>query len=176
MSNHKPTHSQLEEYDMAKLNFNAAEVQPSEGRSFDPIPDSWQPALISESEMKPTKAGDGQYLAVTFEILDGEYKSRKVWANLNLDNPNPKAVEIAYADLSAICYAAGKLNVANSEELHGIPLEIHVKPSKPKGDFAPSTEIVGYRTSSTVAAQRVGNRTPVAAAKPAASTPPWAKK
>lgn len=163
---------------MAALNFNAADVQPSEGRGFDPIPDSWQPAIITESEMKPTKSGEGQYLAVTFEILDGEYKNRRVWANLNLDNPNPKAVEIAFADLSAICHAVGKMNVADSAELHGLPLEIHVKPSKPKGDFAPSTEIVGYRACSAAAAPRapVGNRTPVAAEKPAASSPPWARK
>ena len=42
-----------------------------------------------------SQAGTGSYLNLTFEILDGNYKGRKVWSRLNLDNPNQQAVQIA---------------------------------------------------------------------------------
>ena len=70
---------------MANLNgFNANEVDPAVG--FDPIPAGKYLAIITESEMKPTKAGTGQYLQLTFQVLEGQYKGRLVWARLNLDN------------------------------------------------------------------------------------------
>ena len=65
---------------MSTINFNANEVEPSTG--YDPIPAGKYQAVITESEMKPTKTGNGQYLQLEFEIIEGEYKNRKVWARL----------------------------------------------------------------------------------------------
>ena len=62
---------------MSTINFNANEVEPSTG--YDPIPAGKYQAVITESEMKPTKTGNGQYLQLEFEIIEGEYKNRKVW-------------------------------------------------------------------------------------------------
>ena len=46
---------------MANLNgFNAAQVEPSQ--DFEPIPAGKYLAVITETEMKPTKNGSGQYL------------------------------------------------------------------------------------------------------------------
>jgi len=75
---------------MSTLNFDANTVEPSTG--FDPIPAGKYPAVIIESEMKTTKSGTGRYLELTFEVIDGEYHGRKVWARLNLENPNSTAV------------------------------------------------------------------------------------
>ena len=83
---------------MSTINFNANEVEPSTG--YDPIPAGKYQAVITESEMKPTRTGNGQYLQLEFEIIEGEYKNRKVWARLNLENANADAVRIARADLS----------------------------------------------------------------------------
>ena len=62
---------------MSTINFNANEVEPSTG--YDPIPAGKYQAVITESEMKPTRTGNGQYLQLEFEIIEGEYKNRKVW-------------------------------------------------------------------------------------------------
>lgn len=51
------------------------------------------------------KPGTGEYLQLEFEIIEGEYRNRKVWTRLNINNPNPDAVRMAQADLSAICHA-----------------------------------------------------------------------
>ena len=92
------------ETQMSTINFNANEVEPSTG--YDPIPVGKYQAVITESEMKPTKTGNGQYLQLEFEIIEGDYKNRKIWARLNLENANTDAVRIARADLSAICLPA----------------------------------------------------------------------
>ncbi|HEX4918067.1 MAG TPA: DUF669 domain-containing protein, partial [Limnobacter sp.] len=57
-------------------NFNAAEVQPMESR--DVLPAGKYIAAIVDNEIKPTKSGTGERLNLTFEILEGEHKGRKV--------------------------------------------------------------------------------------------------
>jgi|GEM_PF-2134555 len=90
---------------MATLNFNANTVEPSS--DFEAIPPGKYLAAITESEMKPTRSAQGQYLQLTFQLLDGPYKGRYLWARLNLQNPNPTTVQIARGELSAICRACG---------------------------------------------------------------------
>jgi len=128
---------------MADLNgFNANEVEPT--TEFDPIPAGKYLAVIGESEMKPTKSGTGTYLQFKFEVLDGQYKGRHLWARLNLDNPNQLAVKIARAELSAICRAVGVMAPKDSVELHNLPLLITVKCKKREDTGDITNEIKGY--------------------------------
>lgn len=148
---------------MANLgNFDANQVDPSV--EFEPIPAGKYLAMITESEEKPTKSGSGSYLQLKFQILEGEYKGRFVWARLNLSNPNATAVQIARAELSAICRAVGVLTPSDSAQLHNLPLIISVK-CKKRGDSDEFTnEIKGY------AKREVANGQPQQAAN---GTPPW---
>ena len=158
---------------MATINFNASEIAPSAG--FTPIPAGKYVAVINDSEMKPTKSGGGHYLQFEFEIIEGDYTGRKLWARLNLDNPNPDAVHIARADLSAICHAVNILTPTDSVELHNLPLVIVVKCRKNQEDEIVN-EIKGYAARDTAAqAPTVALAAPAApaAAKPAA---PWVRK
>ena len=110
---------------MASLSgFNANEVDPIVG--FDPVPENKYIAIITASEMKPTKNGSGSYLELVFDIIDGKYKGRKVWARLNLENPNATAVKMARGELSAICLAVGVPQPQDSVQLHNLPLVIKV--------------------------------------------------
>ena len=169
---------------MSTINFNANEVEPSTG--YDPIPAGKYQAVITESEMKPTRTGNGQYLQLEFEIIEGEYKNRKVWARLNLENANADAVRIARADLSAICRAVNVLQPRDSVELHNLPLTITgpINASRPvitvrckkNQDDEIVNEIKGYgpRTSlSGVAAAKPATPPPQSGAN---SAPPWARK
>lgn len=158
---------------MAYLNnFDANTVDPAS--SFDPIPAGKYIAAITESEMKPTKNGNGHYLEMTFDILDGQYKGRKVWARLNLDNPNATAVQIARGELSAICRAVGVMQPQDSIELHNLPLSIKVTCKKRDDTGEITNEIKGYEKKE--AALQNSPATPRATA-PAAqatnATPPW---
>ena len=128
---------------MANLNgFDARNVEPQVG--FEPIPADKYLAAITASEMKDTKAGNGRFLELTFEIIEGEYKGRNLWARLNLDNPNETAVKIAKAELSAICRAVGVMTPKDSQELHNLPLVITVKLKKRDDTGEMTNEIKGY--------------------------------
>ena len=143
--------------------FNAEEIEVS--TSYDAIPPGWYPAVITESEMRDTRAGTGQYLALTLELVDCAYSGRRVWTNLNLHNPNAKAVEIAHRDLASICRAIGIMQPRDSEDLHFRKFEVKLAIQK---DNPERNECKGYRAIESAA--------PAAAAKPAApktSTPPW---
>ncbi|MBL8758412.1 MAG: DUF669 domain-containing protein [Phycisphaerae bacterium] len=152
---------------MATLNnFDASQVDPSV--ALDPLPAGKYLAVISDTEYKPTKAGGGKYLQLTFQVIDGEYKGRLVWARLNLENKSEMTVKIARGELSAICRAVGVMQPKDSVELHNVPLEISVglKKRDDNGEF--TNVIKGYSKKGGAAApQRSG-----ASAGPG-STPPW---
>ena len=155
---------------MANLNgFDANQVEPT--GDFDPVPAGKYLAVITESEMKPTKSGTGSYLQFTFEILDGQFKGRKVWARLNLANSNEMTVKIAQAELSAICRAVGVLAPNDSVELHNLPLMITVKCKKRPDTGEISNEVKGYAKKD--APQPPAPAPGTSPAPSANGTPPW---
>lgn len=150
---------------MADLSgFDANQVEPT--GDFEPIPAGKYLAVITDSEMKANKAGTGSLLQMTFQVTEGDYKNRLLWARLNLDHPNAVAVQIARADLSAICRAVGVLAPSDSVELHNLPLVINVRCKKRSDTGEITNEIKGY--------SKKDQPPPAAGAAPAnGSTPPW---
>lgn len=142
--------------------FDASQVEPT--TTFDPIPAGKYLAMITQSEMKPNKAGTGSYLELVFTIVEGEHKGRQLWARLNLDNPNELAVKIARAELSAICRAVGVLTPRDSVELHNLPLVIRVGCRRRKDTDEIVNVVKGYekRDAATGRPQQAQS-----------STPPW---
>ncbi len=153
---------------MSTLNFNANEVEPSVG--FDAIPAGKYQAVITDSEMKDTKSGTGKYLQLEFEVIEGDYKSRKLWARLNLENANLEAVRMARADLSAICRAVNVIQPRDSVELHNLPLTITVRCRKNQDDEIVN-EIRGFAPKAALS----GATQTTPAAQPTNAAPPWAR-
>lgn len=150
---------------MANLNgFNAHEVEPN--AVFDPLPAGKYLAAITASELKPTKSGDGSYLELTFEVLEGEFRGRKVWDRLCTNHPNPTTVKIARSNLSAICRAVGMMQPRDSVDLHNLPLFITVKVKKRNDTGELTNEIKGYEAKTS--SQPQPQQAPVAS-----NTPPW---
>ncbi|MDR2761471.1 MAG: DUF669 domain-containing protein [Planctomycetaceae bacterium] len=166
---------------MTQINFDASQVDPS--IPFDVLPSGKYVAEITKSEIKPTKAGDSTYLEFEFTILDGQYRGRKVWDRLCLNHRNQQTVEIARANLSAICHSVGVLKPRDSNELHHIPLTITVKLKHDYDTDNIYNEIKGYakRDSmiSNVSVATTGLATSQAAQYPQATvndnTPPWVR-
>jgi hypothetical protein len=142
--------------------FDANKVEPT--TAFDPIPAGKYLAMITASEMKPNKAGTGQFLELVFTIIEGEFKNRSLWARLNLDNPNELAVKIAQAELSAICRAVGVMAPGDSTELHNLPLVIRVRCKKRKDTDEIVNEISGFDKRDAVTGRPPQAQT---------NTPPW---
>ena len=158
--------------------FDASQVP--EQQEFTALPEGQYVMIATGSEWKATKAGTGQYLQFVHEVLDGPFKGRKVWARLNLQNPNQTAVDIANRELAALCRAVGVIKPANSAELHNKPflatVGIEVDDRRRESNSIKKYEAVGGAapqaapSAPAFAAQQ-------AAPKPAggAVTPPWKK-
>ena len=173
---------------MAHLGFDATTVEPAQ--PFDVIPAGKYVCQITNSEMRPTKGGDGQYLWLELAILEGEFANRRLFDRLNIVNSNQQAVDIARRQLSALTGACGKTYIDDSEELHLIPITVTVRvraavkdeAGNPKYDA--SNEIRGYEPLNG-AAPRPAPATRTAAAAPTTvapaakraaaggATPPW---
>jgi len=139
---------------MANLNgFNANNVEPA--ADFDPIPAAKYLAVITNSEFKPTKNGSGNYLELTFQVIEGQYKNRLLWARLNLDHQNETTAKISRGQLSAICKAVGVLTPKDSAELHNLPLMINVKLKKRNDTGELVNEIKGYSAKETAPIQTI---------------------
>lgn len=170
---------------MSQLNFNAAAVEPK--KAFDLVPAGQYVAMITESEVKPNKAGTGQMLKLTFQLVEPPFAGRKVFANLNVQHTNQQAEQIAQAELSAICHAVGVLQLADSAQLHNRPLRIKVGIRKDStGTYEDQNVIRGYEavgqsSAAPFAAPAAAHPAqqsfaqPAAAHQPAAGaqTPPW---
>lgn len=154
---------------MAQLNFDASQVAPSE--ALEAIPAGWYNAQMTASEMKPTSDGTGAYLQAEFTVLSGDYAGRKLFDRINLQNKNPVAVEIGYKTLSAICHAVGVIQVQDSQQLHGRPLQLKVslRAAGPGADgkhYEASNEVKGYKGMDGAGVPMVG--------APAGGAPSWA--
>lgn len=149
---------------MASLDgFDARAVEPNAG--FDILPAGEYDAAIVASEVKATSAGTGKYLKLELQVLNGAYQNRKVWDQLNLWNPNEKAVAIAKGTLSALCRAVGVLTPQDSSELHGKPLRIKVVVQK-DDQYGDKNAIKGYKP-------RQAGPAPAAEPVAAGSGQPW---
>lgn len=152
---------------MASLNnFNADEYKDE----YAPLPAGRYTAMIVKSDLQATKAGNGSYLKLEIDIVDGQFKGRKLFENLNLDNPNQQAVNIAKATLANICRAVGVLHPKDSSELHMKPMSVMVSVEPERDGYPASNRIKRWESILT-------NPTP---ANPAPATPstakPWEKK
>lgn len=127
---------------MVDLNgFNANEEEPA--GDFSPIPSGKYECVIIESERVRTKADDGSFLKLTFEVTAGDFKGRRLWANLNTENPSAKAVQIAKGQLSAICRAVGVMEPKDSQELHDLPLMVSVRKTT-SDEYGEQNKVTGF--------------------------------
>lgn len=129
---------------MVALNFNANQVAPNV--ALEAIPSGNYIVMITASQKKPTQAGNGAYIELEQTIQAGEFKGRKVYDRLNIENPNQQAVQIAYATLSAICHVTGRLNITQTEQLHGVPfMAVVIKKKRNDQPDVDTNEIKGYK-------------------------------
>lgn len=128
---------------MALLQFDARNVEP-QSNDFEILPAGVYVAHITQSDVKTTKVGTGQYLSLTWEILDGQHKGRKVFENINFQNPSAKAQSIGQASLSSLCRAVNVPVLKDSTALHNKPCRIKVGIEKGDGQYGDKNNVKGY--------------------------------
>jgi hypothetical protein len=161
---------------MAFLNeeFNVNELPQGNG-NFEPLPAGWYTATISQSELKATKAGNGQYIKLRYDITGPSHQGRVVFGNLNIKNANPKAEEFGRQQLGDIMRAIGLAKVTDTDQLIGGQIAIKLE-VKEDAQYGASNEVKGFKSVSGSAAPAAA--IPQAQSNPASSkaAPPWAKK
>lgn len=80
--------------------------------------------IIKESEIKTTRAGNGEYIKITMEVMDDEHSGAKLWHNFNVVNPNEKAVQIGRGQLKRLNQILGISELQDTTELHGQPFRV----------------------------------------------------
>lgn len=151
---------------MAKLDgFDANKVEPA--MDFEPLPAGTYTMVIVDSEEKPTKRGDGHNVQLKLQVIEGQYQNRLLWDHLSLDNPNPVAVQLGRAKLSAICRSVGVMQPEDSVELHNLPLLVKVKCKQRTDTREMVNEVKGYE-------KKDGAQNEPPPAPP--NTPPWPGK
>lgn len=180
-----------------ELIFDATGVPPA--TPFEPAPNGEYRVMIVDTEVATTKDKKGKRLKLTLEILDGEYKNKKLFPGINILNPSAKAQEIGQQQLSAVCHAVGVIKMTHSSQLHNkqMLVRVVVKAGGAKKDeagnimrdaagnvitYEPQNEVKAYKKLPAAGAQPPSPSTPAAAAPvPAAApqasnVPAWARK
>ncbi len=114
--------------------------------SFEPLPAGDYIVVIESSESKKASTGDNnRYLQFVYNVVDGEYKGRKVFDRLNVKNDSEQAEAIAKRSLASICMAVGVYHPTDTEELHDKPFMVTLGIRPAKGEFGPSNVVKGYK-------------------------------
>jgi hypothetical protein len=156
---------------------------PKPSNDFSPLPAGWYSATISGAEIKQTKAGTGEYIAIKYSITGPTHQGRVIYGNLNIKNPNPKAEEIGRQQLGDIMRAIGLARVDDTDQLIGgsLSIKLDVKEDEKYGErneVKGFKAVVGGALPSVLSAHiAMGEKNAtVMQAAPAKAAPPWAKK
>lgn len=96
-----------------------------EADDFSAIPDGSYTLQIEEAIVKNTKAGNGAYIECKSKVVSETQNGRYVWTRYNVQNPNPKAVEIGLRQLKTLILAAGSdaTKISDPSQLIGLTFE-----------------------------------------------------
>lgn len=168
------------------MTFDANELPQGNTGSYDPLPEGWYTANITGADLRQTKSGTGEYIAVRYDITGPTHEGRVVWGNLNIKNANPKAEEIGRQNLGELMRAIGLPKVTDTDDLIGGSLQIKLKIRTQEG-YSPSNDVAGFKAvgagQQQPPAQQFANYTTPqqqqqapAPQQQAAAAPPWARK
>jgi hypothetical protein len=115
------------------------------------------------------KSGNGEGLKLTFEIIDGQFKGRKVWENLNIRHTSEDTQRIAQSQLSALCHAVNVIKLMDTAALHFKPVRINVTVREAVGQYKASNNIKGYEAAGGGISAPATAPTPA----PVAEAPAW---
>lgn len=110
---------------MPTIDFDVTEYEAQPVRSgWDPLPPGDYTACVTSTDLKATKAGNGEYIELTIEIMDGEFSGRKIWERLNVNNPSEQTVQIARSQLNQLATALGQVPLKDTDQLLEIPFTL----------------------------------------------------
>jgi len=84
-------------------------------------------AVIVKDDLKSTRNGNGKYLEIEIQIIEGKYSGEKIIDRLNIINQSMQAQNIGQGKLKRICKMLdAQYPPADTSDLYGKPFEILV--------------------------------------------------
>ena len=133
---------------MAEVDFDL--LEPEQRASFEPLPPGWYPAYVRETEELTSAAGN-QYLKVEFECTGADHSGRRVWENINWKHSTPSTAQTGQRIFSDLARACGLASCKDSEELHGLHLDILVKVEAGTNGYSDKNKTSAFRTAAAPA-------------------------
>lgn len=101
------------------FNFDPNTFVPENNREPLPLGDYW--LEVESIAYKETKNGLGKYVACTIDVLAPEdFKGRKVFVNMNVDNQNATAQNIGQQEFGGLCNAIQYKTAFNATDMDAI--------------------------------------------------------
>lgn len=92
---------------MPKFNIDLSSIDTSNRGGWRAYPTGTYRAIISNTECKTTRAGNGKFIEVTYKFLADPAKGKEFRDRYNIENPSTKAVEIGHESLAKLGEACG---------------------------------------------------------------------
>ena len=135
---------------------------------IDIYPPGKYPVLIEKAEVRQTKKKNGHLIALELQILNGPHRGRKLYDNINIENPSEQCVEIGMRVFEALGRAIGLPAITNTDQLLNQTVVAHVKVDKGGQNNVRTYSAAGQQT----AAPAVAPATPVQPAQQQTAAPP----
>ena len=155
---------------MPKIDFDLSDYEFKSSNSFEPLPPGDYTAIITDSNLKDTKSGSGQYISLAMEIIEGQHSGRRIWENLNVYNANKQAEDISRSALKSIFAAVGKPNANDTEETHHIPFKLSLAIDRKDPT---RNRVMGYSFMGSVSKPVTLSAVPSSPAPASSAKKPW---
>lgn len=165
--------------DVLDLGFNTDDITPEE-RSFEIIPKSWQPVVITGAQVEKSKSSDARYVKATATVVDGQFKGRKVFSNITILNKDGTPNTIGRGQITEMFRAAGVggSNLADLLQAKKV-IDARIGIEKGAGGYEDKNKLDGFRphgaaqaAPSAAPASRPASSTASSSARPASSGAP----
>lgn len=112
---------------------------------FNILPQGEYTVCVTESDICPTKAGNGTLCKLKLKIIAGDHKNRTLYDNINLKNPNEDATRIGKRQMDSLLYSTGILKPSDTSELHNKPVIAVIEVQKRKDTGGLSNSVKKYK-------------------------------
>jgi hypothetical protein len=160
---------------MAKFGFDTSEVDPTEGPSYELLPEGEYQLKAIDAEEKETSTG-GEMIVAKFEVVGGKHDGRWVWMNFNIKNRSETAQRIGRQQLVAWATACGKPDADDTDKLLDKRFNAIVGIQKGTGGYKDSNTIKQFLFGDAPPPKASSAEKPAPAEKPAAAASgsnPW---
>jgi len=127
-----------------KFNEQFLQDPDAEGSQYGVVPAGEYDVTISGAEIKATKNGLGNYVALTLDITSKDFVGRKIFDTINYKNPSEVAQDIGRRRLIDVRNAVGLKSLTDTNQLIGGKMTVKVVIKK-DDQYGDKNEVKSYK-------------------------------